>query len=128
MTLNEVPTKYSDKTNRLLAWSDLIKSVSKFIWIGVVIIIVLQLVGGFALNSIKGKAHDENGAKVVTVTIPEKQSQISADVAAVLGKALVSARSSASKNLEQWQNEVMGRVDHPFLDWYYIYVNITKLV
>lgn len=113
---------YPEKTDRLRAWSDLIKSASKFIWIGVVIVIVVQLWGSFTVSSIKGGASDSGGAQVVKVTIPQnKESQISADIAAVLGKALVSARSSASKNLEQWQSEVMGRVDHPFLDWYYNY-------
>ena len=112
---------YPDKTDRIRAWSDLLKSGSKIIWIGVVLIIILQLWGGFAINSIQRKAHDGDRPTVV-ITIPlDKRPQISADISIALGKALVSARSSASKNLEQWQSDVIGRVDHPFLDWYYNY-------
>jgi hypothetical protein len=66
---------YPEKTDRLLAWSDLIKSASKFIWIGVVLVIILQLWGNFA----------------------------------------------ASNNLDQWRDEAVQRVNHPFLDWYYNY-------
>jgi hypothetical protein len=111
---------YPDKTDRIRAWTDLIKSASTFIWIGVVLIIVLQLWGNFAVSSIRSTTRDN--AKTITVIIPEtKRSQISADIASALGKALENSRISASENLEQWENEVMHRVDHPFLDWYYNY-------
>lgn len=111
---------YPEKTDRLLAWSDLIKSASKFIWIGVVLVIILQLWGNFAVNNIKHSAASD--PRTVTVTIPkEQQAQISADVAAALGQALVSARTSASKNLDRWRDEAVQRVNHPFLDWYYNY-------
>ncbi|GJD18636.1 hypothetical protein RIVM261_035920 [Rivularia sp. IAM M-261] len=111
---------YPDKTDRIRAISDLIKSVSSFIWLGVVFIIIFQLWGNYSLHNISHSSKPNT----VTITISEqKRSQISADVAAALGKALVSARASASKNLEQWDTEVMERVDHPFLDWYYNYFN-----
>ncbi|MDZ4872380.1 MAG: hypothetical protein CLLPBCKN_001768 [Chroococcidiopsis cubana SAG 39.79] len=111
---------YSEKTDRLRAWSDLIKSASKFIWIGVVIVIVLQLWGGFAVSNIK--KHDGGSSKAITVTIPQdKQLSISNDIAAAIGKAYASAESSVEKNLDRWQSDVMERVDHPFLDWYYNY-------
>lgn len=113
---------YPDKTDRIRAISDLIKSASGFIWLGVVFIIILQLWGNYSLHNISHSSkHEPN---TVTIKIPEqKYSQISADVSTALGKALVSARASASKNLEQWDTEVMERVDHPFLDWYYNYFN-----
>lgn len=111
---------YPEKTDRLMAWSDLIKSVSKFVWIAVVLVIVLQLWGNFSVSKIKNPSGDIQ--RTVTVTIPkEQQVQISADIATALGNALVSARTSASKNLDQWRDEVVQRVDHPFLDWYYNY-------
>lgn len=111
---------FPEKTDRIRAISDLIKSASGFIWLGVVFIIILQLWGNYSLHNISHSSKPN----IVTITISEqKRSQISADVAAALGKALVSARASASKNLEQWDTEVMERVDHPFLDWYYNYFN-----
>jgi hypothetical protein len=111
---------YPEKTNRLLAWSDFLKSASKFVWIAVVLVIVLQLWGNFSVSKIKNPSGDSQ--KTVTVTIPkEQQVQISADIATALGNALVSARTSASKNLDQWRDEGVQRVDHPFLDWYYNY-------
>ena len=113
---------YPEKTDRIRAWSDLIKSTSKIIWISVVVLIVLQIWGGFAINNMRSHSRELEAKTVVTVTIPpENRYQISADVATALGKALVSARVSASDNLETWQNDVMSRVDHPFLDWYYNY-------
>ncbi|OYD92301.1 hypothetical protein CDG76_22350 [Nostoc sp. 'Peltigera membranacea cyanobiont' 210A] len=111
---------FSQKTERIHAYSDFIKSASKFIWIGVVFIIIIQLWGNFSLNHISDAS--KRKSNIVTITIPEqKLSQMSDDVANALGKALVSARASASNNLEQWHDEVMRRVDHPFLDWYYNY-------
>ncbi|MHC5863227.1 MAG: hypothetical protein ACYTXK_40865, partial [Nostoc sp.] len=111
---------FSQKTERIHAYSDFIKSTSKFIWIGVVFIIIIQLWGNFSLNHISDAS--KRKSNIVTITIPEqKLSQMSDDVANALGKALVSARASASNNLEQWHDEVMRRVDHPFLDWYYNY-------
>lgn len=111
---------FLEKTERIRAYSDLIKSTSRFIWFGVVFIIILQLWGNFALNHISHFSKRE--LNTVTITIPKQQlSQMSDDVAKALGKALVSARTSASNNLEQWNDELMQRVDHPFLDWYYNY-------
>jgi hypothetical protein len=111
---------YPEKTDRLMAWSDLIKSLSNFVWIAVVLVIALQLWGNFSVSKIKNPSGDIQ--RTVTVTIPkEQQVQISADIATALGNALVSARTSASKNLDQWRDEVVQRVDHPFLDWYYNY-------
>jgi hypothetical protein len=115
-----VTIAYPDKTDRIRAWTGLIKSASTFIWIGVVLIIVLQLWGNFAVSDIKTATRDDK--KIVSVVIPEgKRPQMSADIASALGKALVSSRASASENLDQWENEIMHRVDHPFLDWYYNY-------
>ncbi|MEH1923805.1 hypothetical protein [Nostoc sp.] len=108
---------FSQKTERIHAYSDFIKSASKFIWIGVIFIIIIQVWGNFSLNHISDAS--KRKSNTVTITIPEqKVSQMSDDVANALGKALVSARASASNNLEQWHDEVMRRVDHPFLDWY----------
>jgi hypothetical protein len=111
---------YPQKTNRLMAWSDLIKSISKFVWIAVVLVIVLQLWGNFSVSKIKNPSGESQ--RTVTVSIPkEQQVQISADIAIALGNALVSARTSAARDLDQWRDEVVQRVDHPFLDWYYNY-------
>lgn len=110
----------TQKTDRILAYSELTKSISKFIWIAVVLIIILHFWGSFSTNHIKQTIHPTT----VNISIPKQQEyQISSDVASALGKALVASRQSASNNLEQWKNEVMHRVDHPFLDWYYNYFN-----
>lgn len=111
---------YSEKTERIRALIDLIKATSWLIWIAVFIIIILQTWGGFAVSHIKQQARIETGK--VTVTIPaNKQSQISNDIAVTLRQALATARSSTTKNLDQWQSEAMKHIDHPFLDWYYNY-------
>jgi len=90
------------------------------IWIGVVLIIGLQLWGNSAVSGIRDRTGGDS--TTVTVVIPEdNRSQISADIASALAEALVSSRTSASENLSQWENEIMHRVDHPFLDWYYNY-------
>jgi hypothetical protein len=110
----------TQKTDRIRAYSELIKSISKFIWIAVVLIIIIHFWGSFSTNHIKQNINPTT----VNISIPEQQQyQISTEVTSALGKALVASRQSASNNLEQWKNEVMHRVDHPFLDWYYNYFN-----
>jgi hypothetical protein len=102
------------------AWGNFIKSVSKFIWVGVVLIIVFQLLGNSVVSNIKHS--DSSNRKMVAVTIPgEQQSQITSEIASVLSNALVVARTSASNSLDQWKDEAMERVDNQFLDWYYNY-------
>ncbi|NET54455.1 MAG: hypothetical protein F6K09_39470, partial [Merismopedia sp. SIO2A8] len=36
---------YTDKTNRLQAWSQLLRSITPFIWIVVFIIVIIPLIG-----------------------------------------------------------------------------------
>ncbi|AFY50210.1 hypothetical protein Nos7524_4452 [Nostoc sp. PCC 7524] len=119
--LNPVDDRsFSEKTERIRAYSDLIKSASKFIWLGVVLIIILQIWGNFSLKHISHSSQNKSNTVTINIT-KQQQYQMSDDVANALGKALVSSRASASNNFEKWHDEVMQRVDHPFLDWYYNY-------
>lgn len=113
-------SKFTEKTNRLNAWSNFIKSASKIIWLVVILFIGINILGGLAINKITNQP--EVTPQTVTVTITEqKRPEISADVALALGKALVSSKESATKNLDRWKDEAIERVDHPFLDWQYGY-------
>lgn len=115
-------TTYPNKTERIRAWSELIKAVSKFLWIGVIALILLQITGRLAVSSIGRTALETPQPAIVEVTVAEpKTSQLSAEVAEVLNQALGQSRESATQNLARWQSEVLERVDHPFLDWYYNY-------
>ncbi len=111
---------YAEGTNRINALGDFIKSASKIIWLVVILIIGINLWGTFSVNQIKSKTVVPPQTVSVTIT-EQKRPEISTDVALALGQALVSSKESATQNLNQWKNDAMKRVDHPFLDWYYDY-------
>ena len=73
--VNEKKVTYADRTERIQAWSQLIKSVIPFVWVAVILIVIIPLVGrGFIANSVSGNSgHSESeGNRVVVVdrTLP----------------------------------------------------------
>lgn len=112
---------FAEKTNRINALSNLIKSASNIIWLVVIFIIGIAIWGTISINQIKASS-TATPQKTVTVTITEQiRPEISADIASAMSQALVSSKASAKENLDKWKDETMRRVDHPFLDWYYGY-------
>ncbi len=113
-----VPT--SSETNKTqTSWQKIVKTLSTVIWSVVIILILLQLAGRFAVDHIKANAEPETA---VTMTVPTKVTPVlSSEVSTSLDYALASARSAASQELDVWADQMMQRVDPKFLDWYFNY-------
>jgi beta-lactamase regulating signal transducer with metallopeptidase domain len=57
---------YSDKTNRLIAWSDIIKNASRLIWIVVIFIVLTGIWGKFEASKTISTY-----AKLITYSVPK---------------------------------------------------------
>jgi hypothetical protein len=110
---------YEKKSGRLHAWSDLIRSISKFLWL-IVILIVLVAVGKlFVFKS--GK--NAKIAEPVRKTVVEKVdwSQVNKEIGKVMNEARLETEKLASESLDRWVDKNMTRVDNDFLKWYFSY-------
>ena len=122
---------YAQKTQRIQAWSQFIKSVAPYIWVAVILIVIIPLLGrGFIAGSLPdlAKSPDSNNP-VVTIdkTLPNSN-DIDNAIATAIREAHTNAQRFASEQLDQWvDNELMTRVDTSFLDWYFNYFNQKKM-
>ncbi|MFP5273081.1 hypothetical protein [Coleofasciculus sp.] len=127
---SEKPT-YTEKTTRLQAWSQLIKSVTPYIWVAVILIVIIPLIGsGFIASSLStdsGSSHKPT-REIVTIdrTVPD-QDQIDRAIATAITHAHHTAEQFAKDQLDEWVDQLMSRVDGNFLDWYFDYFNQKKL-
>jgi hypothetical protein len=127
---SEKPT-YTEMTTRLQAWSQLIKSVTPYIWVAVILIVIIPLIGsGFIASSLSTDAASLEKPKneVVTIerTVPD-QEKIDRAIATAITHAHHTAEQFASDQLDGWVDQLMSRVDGNFLDWYFDYFNQKKL-
>ena len=126
---NQPPRTYQDKTDRLLAWGQILRGIAPIIWAIVIAIVILPLIGQFFIN----QAFNSKNA-IVSAPPQEIQLQPSINwnevdeaVAVALRDAHQQAETYAAQELDQWTNELMGRVDPNFLDWYFSYFNQKKI-
>ncbi|NEO29220.1 MAG: hypothetical protein F6K36_01915 [Symploca sp. SIO3C6] len=121
---------YTDKTNRLQAWSQLLRSITPFIWIVVFIIVIIPLIGrGFIGNSIKEDLGNLDN-KIVEVELDRTiidHSDIEQAIATAIVDARTQAESFAFQRLDEWVEQLMLRVDSNFLNWYFDYFNQKKM-
>lgn len=104
-------------------WKKVFKTISRIVWSVVIILILLQVTGRFAINHIRANAHVQSGESA-SLTVPTKITpELTAEISASLDHALTSAQVAASKELDVWKSEMMQRVDPKFLDWYFNYFN-----
>ncbi|MBO3457809.1 hypothetical protein G7B40_021835 [Aetokthonos hydrillicola Thurmond2011] len=116
---------YSEKTHRLLAVSQFLKSISPIIWTVVILIVVVSVWGRISIGSIGGKyiskpSSDTTHGRVV-ITVPSVPPQINRDVILALKNARASSEKYASEKLDEWMNRLKERVDNDFLNWYFNY-------
>ncbi|MGQ4650419.1 hypothetical protein [Lyngbya aestuarii] len=125
----EKPT-YTEKTNRIKAWSQFIKSVTPYIWVAIVLIVIIPLIGkGFIGNSVTANletSEDRITQVEVNRTIAD-QGEIEQAMATAITDAHNQAENFASKKLDEWVDQLMKRVDHNFIDWYFDYFNQKRL-
>ena len=127
---SEKPT-YTEKTTRLQAWSQLIKSVTPYIWVAVILIVIIPLIGsGFITRSLStdSTSSGKPTTEIVTIdrTVPD-QDKIDRAIATAITHAHHTAQQFASAQLDGWMDQLMSRVDGNFLDWYFDYFNQKKL-
>ncbi|MBW4433841.1 MAG: hypothetical protein KME28_19535 [Pelatocladus maniniholoensis HA4357-MV3] len=121
---------YIHKTDRIRAWSEFIKSITPYVWVAVIIIVLIPLLGKFL---IAGSSPQDQVItqpikdKVVIVEKKAPPSGIEDAIATAITNAHSQSQSFASAKLDQWVDELMTRVDHSFLDWYFNYFNQKKL-
>ncbi len=122
---------YAEKTDRLKAWSQFIQTVTPFVWVAVILLVIIPLLGrGFIANSLSGDSgHSDSGNNSVVIvdrTLPNPN-DLDRAIATALKDAHTKAESLASQRLDKWVDELMTRVDSSFLDWYFDYLNQKKL-
>lgn len=116
---------FSDQTNRLLAWVQLIRAIAPFIWLAVILIVIIPLVGQlFISQAFSEKTAIKNTDAPQEVFIQKVDwSQIDAGMVSALEAARESAKNYAESELDIWVDELNNRVDNNFLDWYFGYFN-----
>jgi hypothetical protein len=127
--MKEEKPSYNEKTERLKTWVQMIKSITPYIWLVVIFIVVIPLIGQFFITrSISQNIPQKNLPKTEIVSItPLKQSNLDQALLEALQNAEITAKSSASEELDIWINELTNRVDTSFLPWYFDYFNQKKI-
>jgi hypothetical protein len=125
-----VKATYAEKTDRLQAWVQFIRTVAPFIWAIVILVVIIPLVGQVFI----AKAFSPNTVTKETnypVEVVEERrvdwSKVNEAMKLTLDNAYNSAEDYASKELDVWVDELMGRVDGSFLDWYFGYFNQKQI-
>ena len=122
---------YADKTKRIQAWIDLIKSVTPYIWLVVILIVIIPLIGrAFITGSVPENPDDsnlKNGTVVVIDREIPNQNEIDRAIALAITDARTDAEKFASEQLDEWVDELITRVDRSFLPWYFDYFNQKKM-
>lgn len=122
---------YTEKTSRIRAWTELIRSLAPFLWVAVILIVIVPLLGrGFITSSVSGGSRDLSDRSREVVTIDKTlvdRSNIDRAIATALQDAHTQAENFASARLDEWIDKLMTRVDDSFLDWYFDYFNQKKM-
>lgn len=116
---------YDQKSKRIHAWSDLLRSMGKFLWL-IVILIILGILGKmFVFKSSKTPRSHEPIKKEVVEKID--WSKVNKAIETVMTEARLETQTLAEQKLDDWITGNMERVDNDFLDWYFSYWTQQKL-
>jgi len=127
--ISDEKVTYVEKTERIRAWSQFIKSVSPYLWATVIIIVIIPLLGkGFIANSYQENIATNNPPPVVVIDKKQHDwNKVDQSITIAIKNANTTANNFASKKLDTWVDELMTRVDSSFLEWYFNYFNQKKL-
>lgn len=115
-------TSYADKTARLQAITQLIKTLQPIIWGVVLVAVLFPLTGKYLIDrSLMGRPAPAPIVEEVVRTAPD-WSTVDQAIASALQEAELDAEAFASQELDQWLTELEPRVEQ-FLDWYFDFVN-----
>jgi len=122
---------YADKTNRIQAWSQLIKSITPFIWLIVIIVVIFPLIGKFFITGSVASIPQEPKIRHERLAVIDRTLPNTNEIEQAIATAIVDARhqayQSATVELDGWIDELMNRVDNSFLDWYFDYFNQKQI-
>jgi hypothetical protein len=127
------PTRtYGEKTDRLLAWGQVLRAIAPLIWAVVIVIVIIPLMGQWFIHQAFNSTPSQTAAVPTVVKVQEVQpsvnwTEVDEEIALALTNAHQQAETYASHELDLWVNELMGRVDPNFLDWYFSYFNQKKI-
>jgi len=112
-------------SNSIYAFSELLRSISKVLWTAAILILFIGLGKLFIFRSSKSSSPK----KTVQKTVLEKidWGNVNDDIRMSLEKSRKYAESIASKELTQWVDRLMSRVDDDFLPWYFDYWTQQKM-
>ncbi|MDJ0708382.1 MAG: hypothetical protein QNJ46_34365 [Leptolyngbyaceae cyanobacterium MO_188.B28] len=121
-------TPYTEKTQRIVAWSNLLRSLQPFIWGAIVLVVIIPLVGKALLFYSSTTPVQHTSQPMTEVMVPAIPRRANLDKALVdaVQTAHQSAQAFAKAELDDWEIQLEGRVDH-FLDWYFGYLNQKKM-
>ncbi len=125
-----VKATYAEKTDRLQAWVQFIRAVAPFIWAIVILVVIIPLVGQLFIAKAFSTKSITTETKHPTEVVEQRQvdwSKVNEAMKLTLDNAYNSAEDYASKELDVWVDELMGRVDSSFLDWYFGYFNQKQI-
>jgi hypothetical protein len=115
-------TTYSDKTARIQAISQLIKTLQPLIWALVLLVVLFPLTGKYLIDrSLMSRPAPAPILQEVVRSAPD-WSNVDRSVAAALQTAQLDAETYASQELDLWLVELEPRVEN-FLDWYFDFTN-----
>jgi hypothetical protein len=116
---NKSGKDYEKKSERLHAWSHLLRSISKFLWLIVILIVLVALGKMFVFKSGKDSRVTEPVKKTVVKKVD--WSQVDKEIEKVMVEARLETEKLAADRLDQWIDKNMARVDSDFLKWYFSY-------
>ena len=123
---SKIPVSYSEKTDRILAWVQVMRSISPVLWAIVIFVVIIPLIGQIFLTqafSPNTKVVKSNPDQTVIIEPTLDWSKVDEAVASALVTAHDQAENYASEELNLWIHELKDRVDSSFLDWYFGYFN-----
>jgi hypothetical protein len=121
---------YAEKTNRIQAWVQFIKAVAPFIWAIVILVVIIPLVGQLFIAKAFSTKSITTETKHPIEVVEQRQidwSKVNEAMKLTLDHAYKNAEDYASQELDVWVDELMGRVDSSFLDWYFGYFNQKQI-
>ena len=125
-----IKVTYAEKTDRIQARVQFIKAVAPFIWGVVILVVIIPLIGQlFIVKAFSTKSITTDTKHSVEV-VEQRQvdwSKVNEAMKLSLDHAYKNAEDYASKELDVWVDELMGRVDASFLDWYFGYFNQKQI-
>lgn len=117
---------YEKKSRRIQVWSDFLRSISRVLWL-VVILVVLVVLGKIFLFKSPDRARDRSKPVKKPVVMKVEWGRINQKVEKIMNQARLETEKLASEKLDQWIDKHMERVDRDFLDWYFSYWTQQKI-